>query len=140
MSDKQAPAVPAFGDPMTAPFWAAARERRLLIQRCDACGAHQFYPRPLCLKCGVLGMRWVQVRGEGVVYSMTTVRVPVTPELVPPYAVALVELDEGPRLLTNLVGEGLAIGDRVSVQWRERADLPPLPVFGAAKDVVNGAA
>lgn len=72
------------------------------------------------------------------IHSMTIVRVPVTPELAPPYAVALVELEEGPRLLTNLVGDGLAIGDRVSVEWRERGELPPLPVFSAAKDVVHG--
>lgn len=131
MNSKPAVAAPAFGDPMTAPFWAAARERRLLIQRCGACRRHQFYPRPHCISCGVLDMTWVESPGVGIVYSMTTVRVPVTPELSPPYSVALVELDEGPRLLTNLVGEG-AIGDRVKVQWRERGELPPLPVFAVA--------
>ncbi len=128
-----------FGDPMTRPFWTAARERKLLIQRCDACGGHQFYPRPHCLACSSLGVRWVEARGDGVIHSMTIVRVPVTPELTPPYAVALVELEEGPRLLTNLVGDGFAIGDRVSVEWRERGELPPLPVFSAAKDVGHGA-
>lgn len=128
-----------FGDPMTQPFWAAARERKLLIQRCDACDTHQFYPRPLCLKCGALGVRWVEAGGGGVIHSMTIVRVPVTPELTPPYVVALVELDEGPRLLSNLTGDGLAIGDRVTLRWRERGDLPPLPVFGAAKEAVHGA-
>lgn len=47
----------------------------------------------------------------------------------PPYVVALIDLDEGPRMLTNLVGDEFAIGTRVRVQWRDRAGLPPLPVF-----------
>ena len=62
-------------------------------------------------------------------YSKTTVRIPVIDELTPPYVVAIVTLDEGPRLTTNLVGDEPEIGDAVTVTWRERADLPPLPVF-----------
>ena len=62
-------------------------------------------------------------------YSKTTVRIPVIAEMPPPYVVAVVTLDEGPRLTTNLVGSEPAIGERVSVAWRERAGLPPLPVF-----------
>jgi uncharacterized OB-fold protein len=58
---------------------------------------------------------------------MTTVRIQVHPELPPPYVVALVELDEGPRLLTNVVGE-CAIGDRVVVRWEPRDDLV-VPAF-----------
>jgi uncharacterized OB-fold protein len=121
---------PAFGDPMTAPFWTAARQHKLLIQRCNACGSHQFYPRPMCLKCSSLDLAWVPSCGTGTVYSMTTVRVPVTADLSPPYVVALVDLDEGPRLLTNLVNQSFRIGDRVRVQWRAREPLPPVPVFG----------
>jgi len=127
---KQTAEAEEFGDPMTAPFWRAAREHRLLVQRCGGCGAHQFYPRPMCLKCNSLDVSWVEAHGTGTVYSMTTVRVPVTPELEPPYVVALVELDEGPRLLTNLVEGELVIGDRVSVRWRAREPLPPVALFG----------
>jgi uncharacterized OB-fold protein len=116
-------------DPTTAPFWRAARERRLVVQRCTACGAHQFYPRPFCLMCSASALEWVEVSGRATVYSKTTVRIPVIDELTPPYVVAIVTLDEGPRLTTNLVGDEPAIGDRVSLTWRERADLPPLPVF-----------
>lgn len=129
------PAEAAFGDPMTAPFWEAARERRLIIQRCRTCGAHQFYPRPMCLACGGDGVDWVNARGTGTIHSMTTMRVQVTPELEPPYVVALVELDEGPRLLTNIVGGNCAIGNAVRVTWRERPDAPPLPVFEPAGGV-----
>jgi uncharacterized protein len=117
----------ATADPMTREYWAAAAERRLLVQRCTECGHHQFYPRPFCLACGSRQVAWREVRGRGWVYSMTTVRIRVHPQLPPPYVVALVELDEGPRLLTNVVGE-CAIGDRVHVRWEDRDDLV-VPAF-----------
>jgi uncharacterized protein len=116
-------------DPTTAPFWRAARQHRLVVQRCTSCGARQFYPRPFCLGCFGLDLEWVEVSGRATVYSKTTVRIPVVDELTPPYVVGIVILDEGPRLTTNLVGGEPEIGDRVSVTWRERAGLPPLPVF-----------
>jgi hypothetical protein len=119
----------SFGDPTTAPFWAAARERRLTVQRCRACGHHQFYPRPFCLVCESAELEWVAVKGTGRVYSMTITHVQIYPDMVPPYVVALVDLSEGPRLLTNIVGGPCRIGDEVRVTWRERADAPPLPVF-----------
>jgi uncharacterized OB-fold protein len=125
-------------DPTTAPFWRAAREHRLLVQRCRSCGTHQFYPRPFCLSCFEQDPDWVEASGHATVYSKTTVRIPVIPEMTPPYVVAIVTLDEGPRLTTNLVGDEPEIGDRVSVTWRERADLPPLPVFRLAGDGGRG--
>jgi uncharacterized OB-fold protein len=120
-----------FGDPTTAPFWAAAARRELVIQRCAACGAHQFYPRPFCLVCGAGDVEWVPAAGTGTVHATTTVHMAVLPGLEPPYVVALVELDEGPRLVTNLLPPVPSIGDRVEVSWREREDAPPLPVFGS---------
>jgi uncharacterized protein len=114
---------------MTAPFWDAATRGELLIQRCPACGAFQFYPRPFCLACQAADPEWVASAGVGSVHAMTTVHLRVDPALEPPYVVAVVELDEGPRLVTNLVGEPAAIGDRVRVAWREREGAPPLPVF-----------
>ena len=121
------------GDPTTEPFWTACRERRLLIQRCETCGHHQFYPRPFCLACESAELRWVDASGEGRIYSMTTVRVPADPSMPPPYVVAIVELTEGPRLLTNIEGGSAAIGDAVRLRWREREPLPPLPVFAPAR-------
>jgi uncharacterized OB-fold protein len=100
-----------------------------VVQRCATCGAHQFYPRPFCLTCSSLVLEWVGVSGSATVYSKTTVRIPVIEELAPPYVVAIVTLDEGPRLTTNLVGDEPEIGDQVTVTWRERTGLPPLPVF-----------
>ena len=62
---------------------------------------------------------------------MTTVRRQLLPSPPVPYIVAVVELDEGPRMLTNIESEGVRIGDRVQVAWRDREDVPPLPVFVA---------
>lgn len=120
-------------DPTTEPFWQACAEGRLTVQHCKNCGAHQFYPRPFCLACESTSLEWVDVTGAGTIYSLATVRMLVTPDLSPPYLLAIVELDEGPRLLTNIVAETASIGDRVSVRWRQRGGgLPPLPVFTPA--------
>lgn len=116
-------------DPTTEPFWQACVEGRLTVQRCAGCGSHQFYPRPICLSCEATDLEWVDAKGSGTVYSLTTVRMPVSEDLAPPYLLALVDLDEGPRLLTNIEAESAAIGDRVTVAWRPRDGLPPLPVF-----------
>jgi len=121
-----------YGDPLTVPFWEAARRRQLLIQRCSTCGNHQFYPRPFCIGCQSDGIEWVPAAGTGTVYTRTTVNVEIAPDLKPPYVVAVVELDEGPRLTTNLTDPELRIGDRVRVSWREREDAPPFPIFGPA--------
>jgi len=127
-----------FGDAITRPFWEAASLRRLVIQRCTVCGHHQFYPRRFCLSCDGADLGWVDAAGTGTVYAATTVRLQVIPELQPPYQVALVELDEGPRLTANIVGEPCRMGDRVRVAWRERPDAPPLPVFESAERHTGG--
>lgn len=116
-------------DPLMAPYWDATTEHRLIVQRCRDCGRHQFYPRPFCLDCQSDDVSWVPVEGTGTVHSQTTTCIQVLPDMTPPYVVALVELDEGPRLLTNIVDGETAIGDRVEVAWRDRSDGPPLPVF-----------
>src|SRR5262249_30110891 len=118
-----------YGDPTTVPFWEAASRRELVIQRCRNCANHQFYPRPFCLACQSDAVEWVPAAGTAIVYSKTTVRMPISPDFEPPYVVAVVQLDEGPRMLTNLVGGDFRIGDRVRVAWRDRAGAPPLPVF-----------
>ncbi len=71
----------------------------------------------------------VEASGNGTVYSVTTMRIPVTEALAPPYLLALIDLDEGPRLLSNIESDTARIGDRVCVAWRDRKDAPPVPVF-----------
>jgi uncharacterized OB-fold protein len=90
---------------------------------------YQFYGRPFCLACQSDDVEWVRVAGSATVYSVTTVRMKVDVQLDPPYQVALVDLDEGPRLLARIEGGMCAIGDRVRVAWRTRDGAPPLPVF-----------
>jgi uncharacterized OB-fold protein len=124
---------PRYGDALNAPFWEAARRRELVLQHCGACGAHQLYARPFCLACGSDTVGWVAARGTGVVYSVTTVRMAFSQDHEPPYAVGLVELDEGVRVLTSLPG-GCPIGARVQVAWKERDPDPPLPVFTHADE------
>ena len=117
-------------DPTTEPFWAACAQHRLIVQRCEGCGTHQHYPRPYCLTCDGRAMVWAEAAGRGTIYALTVMRLPVIAELAPPYQLALVDLDEGVRMLTNIEGLAARIGDRVALGWRDRENgLPPLPVF-----------
>lgn len=118
-------------DPTTEAFWQACKQERLLVQLCTNCGARQLYPRPFCLGCEGRDLAWVESPGRGTVYSVTTIRIPVIEELPPPYQLALVDLDQGARLLTNIQGTHVLIGARVRLAWRRREGLPPLPVFEA---------
>ena len=121
-----------YGDPLTRPFWQAAERRELVVQRCAECGGHQLYPRPYCLACDSTDLGWVPAAGLGTVYTRTVVHVHVLPDLTPPYVAAVVELDEGPRLMTTLGDSDIAIGQRVMIGWREREGLPPFPMFERA--------
>ena len=116
-------------DPTTEEFWAAARERVLLLQRCTCCSAAAVWPRPICARCSATTLENVPASGNGIIYAITTVRRPLRPDHTPPYTVALVDLDEGARMLTRLLGRPGRIGDRVTLDWVPREDLPPLPVF-----------
>lgn len=119
-------------DPVLWPYWEGAQRRALLVQRCQACDHHQHYPRPFCLECDHDALDWVETKGQGTVHSLTTIHVQLLPELMPPYQVALIDLDEGPRLVAGIGGPPCSIGDRVTVTWRDRDGLPPLPNFTKA--------
>jgi len=126
-----------YGDPLSRPFWAAAAERRLVVQACNRCDHRQFYPRPFCLACSARDLRFVSIPGSGSVYSCTVVRIAVLPDLPPPYVIALIDLDEGARLLTRVLDLECAIGDRVVLDWLMREGKPPLPVFRRANPRVK---
>ena len=92
-------------DVETQPFWDAAKEGRLLIKQCRVCGKHHFYPRPFCPTCWSDDVDWVEASGLATLYTWSIVRVndlPPFPERVP-YVAAVVELAEGPRMMTNVV-------------------------------------
>jgi uncharacterized protein len=90
--------------PLSTPFWDAAREGRLVLQRCAVCGAFRWTPQVLCTVCHAETYAWTEVSGRGRVYSFSIVHRPPTAEFEAPYVVAVVELEEGPQMLTNIVG------------------------------------
>ena len=85
-------------------FWAAAADGRLAVQRCDACGRWQHPPRAMCPACHSVEQTFVDVAGTGVVYSWSLLHHPRHPSFEYPVVAVLVTLDEGPRILSNLVG------------------------------------
>jgi uncharacterized OB-fold protein len=91
--------------PLTQPYWDGARRHEVWIQRCDACRTHVFYPRYLCTACGRDTLSWVQASGQGRVFTYTVARRPTHPAFADrvPYVIAVVELQEGPKLTTNIV-------------------------------------
>lgn len=131
------PTLPPFATEETAEFWRGCARGELLLQRCDDCGAWQFYPRPFCTACTRGSVRWATASGRGTLASWSIVRRPVDPSWAAeaPYVLALVALDEGPRLMTALTGcepSGLAIGMRVAVAFDVRPNGAVLPRFRPA--------
>jgi uncharacterized OB-fold protein len=124
-------------DNETRPFWDAARDGTLLIQQCGGCGRYQFYPRPFCSVCWHDDVAWVEARGRGTLYTWSVVHVndlPPFPERVP-YVAAIVELEEGPRIMTNIVDcefDELRVGMPVEVTFRPTSDEFTLPLFRPA--------
>ena len=103
-------------------FWEAAKRKQLLLQKCRACGRFWFPPSARCHHCLSPDHEWCEVSGEGRIYSFVTYHRLYHPafEKDLPYVVAIVELAEGPRLLTNIVG----------TPWHDvRCDLPVRVVF-----------
>ena len=124
-------------DAESRPFWQAARERRLAIMRCGDCGRHFFYPRELCPHCHSSAVAWVTASGRGTIYTFTIARRPAGPAFKPdvPYVVALVELEEGPRVMTNIVTsdvDGVRIGQSVTATFEDATDEVTLIKFAPA--------
>jgi uncharacterized OB-fold protein len=125
--------LPRFPEPDTEPFWRATRQHELRYPVCTRCGGVVFYPRRHCTHCLSLDLEWRTSRGEGTVYTFSVIRQNRHPAFAPrvPYVVAYVDLDEGFRLLTNVVGvdpAAVRIGQRVRVDWEDYEELA-LPVF-----------
>ena len=119
------------------PYWNAARASRLVIRKCKACSELHFMPRHLCPVCWSDQLEWVDAKGTGTVHSFTVVRRASDPAFAPlvPYVVALIELDEGPRMMANILGEGaldVQIGDRVRATFQDRGDGARVPQFELA--------
>lgn len=112
---------------LTMPFWHAAQEGRLAIQRCEACGKAIFYPRAMCPHCWGTALKWEDALGRGLLKSFSVVHRPGHPGWLPiaPYTVGLVELAEGPTMLSFILrdpGDEIAVGAAML--------LAPTPIGG----------
>ena len=104
-------------------FWQGCNEGKFLLQRCGACGKAGYYPRMFCMACGSGDLQYVEASGSGTIYTFTHVYLSFhgadwNDQL--PYTPVLVDLDEGVRITSRLVGEGrqdVAIGDRVEISF-----------------------
>ena len=119
-------------------FFEGAEQGRLVLPRCTACGFVIWFPREICPACGSQDVDWFEASGSGSIYSCTvTRRIPGSWGKAAPFVLAYVELDEGPRVMTNIVDcdpEQVAIGDRVKAVFEEATDRdgnpgPPLLRF-----------
>lgn len=129
--------IPGMTD-LTRPYWEAARDGRLVIQRCDSCGASWHPPLPACPRCHGTGLGWRDVCGDGTVYSCTVVRHATHVALADkiPYVIAIVELAEGPRVVANVTGcppEDVRVGMPVRLRFTQVTDEITLPVFQPAR-------
>ena len=118
----------------TQPYWEGCKSHELRIQKCAACRHYQFYPRLYCTACMSDRVEWVKASGRGTVLSFTIVYRPVTRAFAidVPYVVALITLDEGPQLMSNVVGcppEQVQIGMPVEVTFEDWTEAISVPKF-----------
>jgi hypothetical protein len=117
-----------------APFFAAAKQGQLVVQRCASCGLDRFPPREVCSRCWSRDATWAPVSGRGEVYSFYLMHQVYHPGFASevPYVVVLVQLEDGPRVLSNLVGctrEEIRVGMPVEVTFEDVSEDVALPKF-----------
>ena len=118
--------------PGTKAYWDACKQHKLLIQQCESCGTHQFYPRTICTSCSAISLKWVEASGKATVTSWTIIRHPVSEAYAEevPYVIALVELQEGPVMMTRMIDcdpESVRSGMAVEAcfeDWTENISMP----------------
>tara|TARA_B100000315_G_C14283758_1_gene454221 strand:+ start:11 stop:421 length:411 start_codon:yes stop_codon:yes gene_type:complete len=121
----------------TKPFWDSCRQGRLIIQKCESCGEYQFYPRGICAHCWSNDVAWVQSSGKGTVWTFTVTYQNRTPGFAEdvPYVLAMVELDEGVKMFTNIVDcnpKDVKIGMPVEVTFVQATGQITIPYFKPA--------
>lgn len=115
-------------DDASAPFWEGARRRELVLQRCATCKAFRHPPRPMCPACNSMESEWVKATGRARVWSWVIAHPPVLPafEDLVPYNVVVVELDEGVRMIGNLLdvaNDEIQMGMEVAVTFEDHDDV-----------------
>lgn len=132
---KALPTNPVRPAPELAEYWEATKRDVLLVPRCKNCGERFWYPRGFCPLCHSTDLEWPEAGGGGTIYTFSIARRGFGPwGEVAPYVVAYVELDEGPRMLTNIVDcdpDALEVGQRVQVTFDEAGDYK-IPRFRPA--------
>ena len=126
-----------YGDPLSAAFWEAARRHELVVQRCRGCGAHRFPARDRCSACLSREVEWTRVSGRGTVFSFAVMHQVYHPGFADevPYAIVMIELEEGTRMLSNVVGcptGEVRIGMPVEVVFEDLTSEVTLPKFRPA--------
>lgn len=118
------------------PFWQACKEGRLLIMNCTHCGKPFFYPRRSCPSCWSEDVEWLESKGRGTIWTLSEVAISLWGDAwddVVPYTVAVIDLDEGVRMASRLVGEASwKIGDRVQVTFQPGEKDVIMPYFTSA--------
>ena len=123
--------------PETQHYWDGAKQGELRIQACNSCSENYFPPRPFCPKCGSRDVRVVKASGKGRLYSYIINHLP-SPGYTPPFTVAIVELEEGVRMMTNLLDvepdpDKLELDMPLEVTFEKLTDEISLPQFKPAK-------
>jgi hypothetical protein len=126
--------------PVNQPFWDGAKAGKLMMQKCQDCGTWVFCPRPVCGDCASDKLEWVEVSGKGKIFSFTVIREVVgqalrgfAPDI--PYITAWVDLDDGPRFCSNIIGcpiDKVHIDMPVQVVFEDGGDGITLPKFKPA--------
>ncbi len=121
--------------PELKPFFDAARNNQLAVQKCDACGKMRFPACPVCLACDSPKASWVPVSGRGQVFSFTVMHRAYHPAIKVPYTLAVIELKEGVKITSNVVGiepSKVKCGMPVEVLFEKLSDEVTLPKFRPA--------
>ena len=136
MSTPQLPSPPPVVTSETATFWAATLDGKLLLQRCADCGRAGYYPRYVCANCHSTELVDIEASGKGRIYSYTvTTRGILEYADAGAYVLAMVELDEGPKMITNIIDcdpGAVSIGQRVEVVFCDTGGDGALPRFRPA--------
>lgn len=132
---KRARPVPT---PETQHFWDGTKAGELRLQKCDDCSKTYFPPRPFCPGCGSRKVSVFKASGKGTLYSYVINHRPAAPGFTPPYAIAVVELAEGPRMMSNIVDcpqtpEALVLDMKLEATFEKLDDTITLPMFKPAK-------
>ncbi len=117
---------------LSLPFWEGCGAGELRLQYCDSCGRYQFYPRIVCSHCCADTLTWRAASGRGKVASFTVVRRGISRAYPAPYIVALIDLEEGPRMMSSLVDvdpDAVTAGAAVQVKFESWGEGRVLPVF-----------